>query len=197
MIKNIDSDINNIKIIKKTDDIICFTFEENEILYFAKIFYLNNEKIRKEYINEININHYIINNIKNQKYYTKLLKIYSDILPDINIMSFIKNKSLCNILIYEHSGFYTLKYYINKLSSKNFYNILEQLKEATSLLEDIDVIHYDLYCESNIMLKKINNKWIIKIIDYGLSYIDKTDKSNYDYNIAFDSISVYNKKHQI
>lgn len=94
-------------------------------------------------------------------------------------------------------GDHTLKYYINKLSSNNFTNILEQLKEATDLLEEIDVIHYDLYCESNIMLKKIQNKWVLKIIDFGLSYIDSTDKSKFDYNTAIESIKHYNKKHII
>ena len=190
--------IYDIKIIKNNKNIVCFTYKENDILYFAKLFYLNdNEKLQLEYNREININEYIIKNMKNQKYYTKLLKIYENILPFKIIIPYIKNISKCNILIFEHSGFYTLKYYINKLSSKNFNIILDQLKEATNMLEDINIIHYDLYCQSNIMLKKINNKWIIKIIDYGLSYIDNTDKSKYDYNIAIDSIKHFNKKHII
>lgn len=90
-----------------------------------------------------------------------------------------------------------MRFYINKLSSKNFNNILQQLKEATDILESNNIIHYDLYCESNIMLKKINNNWEIKIIDYGLSYIDKTDKSKLDYKTALNSIIHYNKKHKL
>lgn len=188
----------NVKIIKQNDNIICFTYQDNDILYFAKLFYLKTEKNKIEYEREVYINSYINDNLKNKLYYTKLLNIYENILPFTFILPFIKNKEdLCNILIFEHSGFHTLRYYINKLSITNFNNILQQLKDATQYLEDINIIHYDLYCESNIMLKKEKNKWIIKIIDYGLSYIDDTDKSKYDYTIAINSIKYFNKKHII
>jgi len=189
----------DVKIVKRKTDILCFTFKKDNILFFGKLFYIdNNDKLKEEYNREVKINKYILENIEDLSYYTKLLEIYENILPFDFILKFVKDKNLlCNILIFEHSGFHTLRYYINRLSSKNFNNILEDLKKATKYLEDINVIHYDLYCESNIMLKKINNKWVIKIIDYGLAYIDETDKSNYDYNIALDSIKIYNKKHII
>lgn len=191
--------MSEVKIIKKKKDLICFTFKKDNILFFGKLFYLqDNIKLQEEYKREININNYIIKNIKDLSYHTKLLEIYENILPFDFLFKFIKNPFLlCNILIFEHSGFHTLRYYINKLSTKNFNNIIEDLKKSTNYLQDINIIHYDLYCESNIMLKKINNKWTIKIIDYGLAYIDETDKSNYDYNIAIDSIKCYNKKHNI
>lgn len=188
----------HIKIIKKNDNILCLTFTQNENKYFAKIFHLNNKKIKDEYNRELFINNYIIKNLKNKKYYTSLVKVYDNILPFSFFTPYIKDSTLsCNILIYEHSGNNTLKYYINKLSTDNFNNILEQVKEATQLLEDINVIHYDLYCESNIMLKKIEDRWFIKIIDYGLAYIDDTDKTKFDYNTALESIRHFNKKHKV
>jgi hypothetical protein len=191
--------ITNVKIIKKKNNLICFSYKEDNIPYFAKLFYLNDdEKLTTEYKREVNINNHIINNIPDFKYNTKLLKVYENIIPFDFILGFVKDKKkLCNILIYEHSGNHTLRFYINKLSSKNFNNILQQLKDATDILESHNIIHYDLYCESNIMLKKNNNKWELKIIDYGLSYIDETDKTKLDYNTALDSIIHYNKKHTI
>jgi len=63
------------------------------------------------------------------------------------------------------------------------------------MLNDIGVIHYDLYCESNVMLKKEKNEWVIKIVDYGLSYIDLTDKTDSDYNNIIESIEHFCKKH--
>ena len=80
---------------------------------------------------------------------------------------------------------------------EDFNEIIKQIREATDLLNDIGVIHYDLYCESNVMLKKENNNWIIKIIDYGLSYIDLTDKTDSDYINIIESIEHFNKKHSI
>lgn len=185
----------HVKLLKKSNDLICFTHKENGVHLFVKIFYINNEKILNEFNREIHINKYISTNIKSLKYYTKVMNICENIIPEYNY-DFIHKKK-CNIITYEHSGENTLKYYINKLSPKNFQNILEQLREATELLEEIDVIHYDLYCETNIMLKKINNEWIIKIVDYGLSYIDETEKSKFDYNTAIESIKHFNKKHII
>lgn len=98
-------------------------------------------------------------------------------------------------MIFEYSGKNPLRYYINKLSQSNFNKIIKQIREATSILNGIGVIHYDLYCESNVMLKKENNEWVIKIIDYGLSYIDLTDKSDSDYNNIIESIEHFSKKH--
>ena len=189
----------NVKLIKKKENLLCFSYEDDGDLYFAKLFYFkNNEKLKKEYMREVEINNYISENIENKKYHTRLIKIYEDIEPFDYILPFIDDKiDICNILIFEHSGSHPLRYYINKLSKKNFNDILYQLKEATLLLENIGVIHYDLYCQNNIMLKKHKNNWIIKIIDYGLSYIDKEDKTKHDYRVAIESIKHFSKKHDL
>jgi hypothetical protein len=47
------------------------------------------------------------------------------------------------------------------------------------------------------MLKKEKNKWVIKIIDFGLSYIDLSDKRDSDYKNIIESIEHFNKKHII
>jgi tRNA A-37 threonylcarbamoyl transferase component Bud32 len=191
--------MSDICIIKQKKDLICFTYKDNGIPYFAKVFYLqDNKKLQTEYIRELKINKYIDENLKDKTYHTSLLQIHENIIPFEFIIPFVSDKELkCNILIFEHAGYHPLRYYINRLSTSNFNHIIIQLKIACDMLQDIDVVHYDLYCESNIMLQKNNNKWNIKIIDYGLSYIDETEKSDYDYNIAIESISTYNKKYII
>jgi hypothetical protein len=47
------------------------------------------------------------------------------------------------------------------------------------------------------MLKKENNRWIIKIIDFGLSYVDLTDDSDSDYKNILESIEYFNNRHII
>jgi len=167
--------------------------------YFLKLFYLHNsKKLQTEYVREIEMNAYIDKKLMDKTYHTALLQIHEDIIPFDFILPFVSDKELkCNILVFEHSGNHPLRYYINHLSTTNFNDIMKQLKIACDMLQDIDVIHYDLYCESNIMLQKKKNGWRIKIIDYGLAYIDDTDKTMFDYNTALESIKYYNKKHII
>ena len=186
----------DIKILKrKGDQVICFRFIENNTYYFGKLVHLD---LQTEFIRERDINIYINNNIKNSKYYTKMLNVYENITIPDSLALLVKDPSIkYNLMIFDYSGNYPLRYYINKLSSKKFNEIIKQIREATELLNDIGVIHYDLYCESNVMLKKENNKWIIKIIDYGLSYIDLTDKTDSDYNNVIESIEHFNKKHSL
>jgi tRNA A-37 threonylcarbamoyl transferase component Bud32 len=81
------------------------------------------------------------------------------------------------------------------MSRNSFKDVLKQLRDATDLLNKIGVIHYDLYCESNVMLKKDKKEWVIKIIDFGLSYIDLTDDSDSDYKNILESIECFNIKH--
>ena len=186
----------DIKIIKrKGDQVICFRFIENNTYYFGKLVHLD---MQIEFIRERDINIYINNNIKNSKYYTKMLNVYENITIPDSLSLLLKDPNIkYNLMIFDYSVNYPLRYYINKLSSKKFNEIIKQIREATELLNDIGVIHYDLYCESNVMLKKENNKWIIKIIDYGLSYIDLTDKTDSDYNNVIESIEHFNKKHSL
>lgn len=91
----------NVKLLKKTRDLICFTHKENNIYIFVKIFYMNNDKILNEYNRETNINKYILKNIKSLKYYTKILDVLENVIPEYNY-NFIE-KQKCNIIIYEHS----------------------------------------------------------------------------------------------
>jgi tRNA A-37 threonylcarbamoyl transferase component Bud32 len=189
-------DYQDIKIIKrKGDKIICFRFVNNNTYYFGKLVHLD---MQSDFIRERDINIYINNNIKNSKYYTKMLNVYENITIPDSLTFLVKDPTVkYNLMIFEFSGNHPLRYYINKLSSKKFNEIIKQIREATDLLNDIGVIHYDLYCESNVMLKKENNNWIIKIIDYGLSYIDLTDKTDSDYTNIIESIEHFNKKHSI
>lgn len=189
-------DYQDIKVIKrKNDKVICFRFIENNTCYFGKLVHLD---MQADFIRERDINIYINNNIKNSKYYTKMLNVYENITIPDSLTFLVKDQNVkYNLMIFEFSGNHPLKYYINKLSPKKFNEIIKQIREATELLNDIGVIHYDLYCESNVMLKKENNKWIIKIIDYGLSYIDLTDKTDSDYNNIIESIEHFNKKQNI
>lgn len=187
-------------IIKKTCDLLCLTYKDNKVPYFAKVFYTqNNIKLQTEYDRELQMNTYVNENLSDKTYHTSLLQVHDNVIAFDFIIPFIseeRKKILCKILVFEHSGNHTLRYYINRISMDNFNILMKQLKIACDMLQDINVIHYDLYCETNIMVKKFKNKWTIKIIDYGLSYIDETDKTNYDYNIALESISLYNNKHK-
>lgn len=192
-------DIKIIKIIKrKGDKVICFLFIENNQHYFGKLVHSD---LQVDFIRERDINTYLNNNITDFKYFTKMLKVYENIeLP--NNLARLVNAEKCpiikyNLMIFAHSGSHPLRYYINRLSRNNFKDILNQLRDATDLLNRIGVIHYDLYCESNVMLKKEKNKWIIKIIDFGLSYIDLTDKRDSDYKNILESIEYFNNKHII
>lgn len=191
----------DVRLIKKNKDLICLTYIDDKTHYFAKVFYVqSNEKLRTEYEREVKMNRYISKHLQDKTHHISLLEVHENVIPFDFIIPFIslENKHLhCNILIFEYSGKQTMRYYINRISSHNFNRLLKQLKTACDMLQDIDVIHYDLYCESNIMVQKINNRLTLKIIDYGLSYIDETDKTNYDYNVALESITKYNKKHKL
>jgi serine/threonine protein kinase len=197
-------DFKNIKIIKNKDGkVICFSFIQDNTEYFGKLFHLD---MHADFIKERDINTYINTNIKDFKYYTKMLYAYENLNIPNNLSIFIKDShanaanaanAAYNLMIFEYSGNRPLRYYINKLSPKIFKKILKQLREATELLNDIGVIHYDMYCESNVMLKKEKKEWIIKIVDFGLSYIDLTDKTDSDYNTIIESIDHFNKKHNI
>lgn len=191
-------DYQDIKLIKrKRDNIICFSFVQNNTEYFGKLIHID---MQADFIKERDINIYINDNIKNCKYHTRLLHVYENIrLPD-NLLVLVKDRTKnveYNLMIFEYSGKNPLRYYINKLSQSNFNKIIKQIREATSILNSIGVIHYDLYCESNVMLKKEDNEWVIKIIDYGLSYIDPTDKTDSDYNNIIESIEHFSKKHVV
>lgn len=186
----------NIKIIKrKKNKIICFSFIQNNQTYFAKLLHTD---LQDDFNRERDINIYIQNNLQDFRYHTKMIEVFENIELNNSLSILVDNsKDNYNLMIFEHSGNHTLRYYINKISSYTFQNILKQLEDATKMLEDINVIHYDLYCESNVMLKKEKKEWIVKIVDFGLSYIDPTDKSKRDYNNVIDSIKYFNKKHSI
>lgn len=190
-----DFQFKDIKSIKNKDDkIICFSFIQNSTEYFGKLIHID---MQADFIRERDINTYVNDNIKDIKHHTRMLSAYENItLPD-NLSILLKNPNAnrkYNLMIFEYSGNRPLRYYINKLSPNNFNKILKQLREATEMLNDIGVIHYDLYCESNVMLKKEKNEWVIKIVDLGLSYIDLTDKTDSDYNCIIESIEHFCKK---
>lgn len=193
-------DIKDIKVIKrKGDKVICFCFVEKGKHYFAKLVHPD---LQVDFIRERDVNNYINNNLTDFKYFTKMLNVYENIDLPNNLASLVNAEgssaiSKYNLMIFAYSGNHPLRYYINRMSRDDFKDILQQIREATNLLNDIGVIHYDLYCESNVMLKKENNKWVIKIIDFGLSYIDLTDKSDSDYKNIIESIEHFNKKHII
>lgn len=190
-------DIKDIKIVKqKGDAVICFSFVdvENNQQYFGKLIHTD---LQTEFVRERDINRYLNNNITDFKYFTKMLKVYENItLPD-NLRTLVDTTDKYNLMIFAHSGNRPLRYYINRMSRDNFKDVLRQLRDATALLSKIGVIHYDLYCESNVMLKKEHNRWVIKIIDFGLSYVDLTDDSDSDYQNILESIECYNNKHII
>lgn len=190
-------DIKNIKVVKqKGDTVICFSFVdvENNQQYFGKLIHTD---LQTEFVRERDINRYLNNNITDFKYFTKMLKVYENItLPD-NLRILVDTTDRYNLMIFAHSGNRPLRYYINRMSRDNFKDVLRQLRDATALLSKIGVIHYDLYCESNVMLKKEHNRWVIKIIDFGLSYVDLTDDSDSDYQNILESIEYYNNKHII
>ena len=195
-----EDDLKNIKDIKvvkqKGDTVICFSFVdvENNQPYFGKLIHTD---LQTEFIRERDINTYLNNNIKDFKYFTKMLKVYENItLPD-NLRTLVDTTDKYNLMIFAHSGNRPLRYYINRMSRDNFKDVLRQLRDATALLSKIGVIHYDLYCESNVMLKKEHNRWVIKIIDFGLSYVDLTDDSDSDYQNILESIECYNNRHII
>lgn len=189
--------IKDIKVVKqKGDTVICFSFVdvENNQPYFGKLIHTD---LQTEFIRERDINRYLNNNITDFKYFTKMLKVYENItLPD-NLRTLVDTTDKYNLMIFAHSGNRPLRYYINRMSRDNFKDVLIQLRDATALLSKIGVIHYDLYCESNVMLKKEHNRWVIKIIDFGLSYVDLTDDSDSDYQNILESIECYNNRHII
>lgn len=192
--------IKDIKVVKqKGDTVICFSFvdAENNQPYFGKLIHTD---LQTEFIRERDINRYLNNNITDFKYFTKMLKVYENItLPD-NLRTLVDTTyadAKYNLMIFAHSGNRPLRYYINRMSRDNFKDVLRQLRDATALLSKIGVIHYDLYCESNVMLKKEHNRWVIKIIDFGLSYVDLTDDSDSDYQNILESIECFNNKHII
>jgi serine/threonine protein kinase len=196
--------IKNIKVIKrKGDKIICFSFVEDRKRYFGKLIHTD---LQTEFARERDINTYLNNNItdKDFRYFTRMLKVFENIpLPNelASLVTKLANAdgdaavAKYNLMVFTHAGNHPLRYYINKMSRNSFKDVLKQLRDATALLNKIGVIHYDLYCESNVMLKKEKNEWIIKIIDFGLSYIDLTDDSDSDYKNILESIECFNNKH--
>lgn len=193
----------DIKLIKrKGDEIRCFSFMRDNTEYFGKLIRTDRQE---DFVKERDINLYINDNIKDDKYHTRILEVYENISLPVNLSILLKSScdpsssgtagAKYNLMVFEYSGKHTLRYYINKLSRTNFNKIISQIREATHLLNSIGVIHYDLYCESNVMLKKDGNKWVVKIVDYGLSYIDLTDKTDSDYNNIIESVEHFCKKH--
>jgi len=199
--------IKNIKVIKrKGDKIICFSFVEDRKRYFGKLIHTD---LQTEFARERDINTYLNNNITTDndfRYFTRMLKVFENIpLPNelASLVTKLANAdgdaavAKYNLMVFTHAGNRPLRYYINRLSRESFKDVLKQLRDATALLNKIGVIHYDLYCESNVMLKKEKNEWVIKIIDFGLSYIDLTDDSDSDYKNILESIECFNNKHII
>jgi serine/threonine protein kinase len=199
--------IKDIKVIKrKGDKIICFSFVEDSQHYFGKLVHPD---LQADFARERDINTYLNNNITTDndfRYFTRMLKVFENI-PLPNELASLVTKLVnvdggaavakYNLMIFAHAGNHPLRYYINKMSRNSFKDVLKQLRDATALLSKIGVIHYDLYCESNVMLKKEHNRWVIKIIDFGLSYIDLTDDSDSDYKNILESIERFNNKHII
>jgi serine/threonine protein kinase len=196
-------DIKDVKLVKnKGDRVICFSFVEDRKRYFGKLIHTD---LQSEFVRERDINTYLNNNITTDndfRYFTKMLKVFENIpLPNELAAKLEKADADAdadakyNLMVFAHSGNRPLRYYINRLSRESFKDVLKQLRDATALLSKIGVIHYDLYCESNVMLKKENNRWVIKIIDFGLSYIDLTDDSDSDYKNILESIEYFNNKH--
>jgi serine/threonine protein kinase len=196
-------DIKDVRLVKnKGDAVICFSFVENRKRYFGKLIHTD---LQTEFVRERDINTYLNNNITTDndfRYFTKMLKVFENI-PLPNELASLVNAAAAaatakyNLMVFAHSGNRPLRYYINRLSRDSFKDVLKQLRDATALLSKIGVIHYDLYCESNVMLKKENNRWIIKIIDFGLSYVDLTDDSDSDYKNILESIECFNNRHII
>jgi hypothetical protein len=205
------------RIIKKTKDMLCIEYmSENKIPYFAKMFLLKqypntqeyhmSDSVINEYNREIEMNRYIEKHLEDKTYYVKLLGISEKTIPPIEIVNILKSDKKCkddtfnklyNILTFEHAGNHTLRYYINRLSSRNFEQVIYHLKRATALLQDIGVIHYDLYPQTNVIVKKERGQWIVKIIDYGLAYIDETDKENSDFKLCIENVKLFNTKQTI
>ena len=196
-------DIKDVRLVKnKGDAVICFSFVENRKRYFGKLIHTD---LQTEFVRERDINTYLNNNITTDndfRYFTKMLKVFENIPLPNELASLVNDAAAAdaakyNLMVFAHSGNRPLRYYINRLSSDSFKDVLQQLRDATALLNKIGVIHYDLYCESNVMLKKENNRWIIKIIDFGLSYVDLTDDSDSDYKNILESIECFNNRHII
>jgi serine/threonine protein kinase len=196
------------RVIKKTNDIICIEYmSENNIWYFAKMFVLKQcpktkeyklrDSVIEEYNREIEMNRYIEKHLKDKSYYVKMIDVSEKTIPPIEIVNIVKSGALYNILTFEHAGNHTLRYYINRLSSRNFKQVIYHLKQATTLLQDIDVIHYDLYPQTNVIVKKERGQWIVKIIDFGLAYLDKTDKDNSDFKLCIENVKLFNTKQTI
>ena len=196
-------DIKDVRLVKnKGDRVICFSFVEDRKRYFGKLIHTD---LQSEFVRERDINTYLNNNIttnKDSRYFTKMLKVFENIPLPNELAAKLANAADAadakyNLMVFTHAGNRPLRYYINRLSRDSFKDVLKQLRDATALLSKIGVIHYDLYCESNVMLKKENNKWVIKIIDFGLSYVDLTDDSDSDYKNILESIECFNIKHRI
>ena len=190
--------IEKIRVIKKNKNLLCYSFVENGKQLFSKIVFINgNEKTQTEFDREVSMNTYLSENLENKTYHVDLIQIMRNVdVPDY-LADVFDTKFKCNILIYAYCGRHNLRYYINRVSQKTFDNLLLQLREATNLLKDIHVMHYDLYCQSNIMVSKEKNKFRIKIVDYGLAYIDDTDETDSDYETAIESIICFNKKQKM
>lgn len=191
-----NKDIQILQILKKKKNLLCFTFTYNDNVYFGKLF---TNLLYNEYTREKNINLYL--NINNNDFnnFVKLLYYYDNIKINNNINKlFHKDIESFNFIVFEYFNSRHLRSYINKLSKKNFNDVLLQIKNATRILNNLNIIHYDLYCQTNVLLFKNKfNKWIIKIIDFGLSYIDEYDNTNDDYITLIESIKHFNNKHII
>jgi serine/threonine protein kinase len=201
-------DIKDVRLVKnKGDMVICFSFVEDRKRYFGKLIHTD---LQTEFARERDINTYLNNNMTTDndfRYFTRMLKVFENIpLPNelaslvtklVNVAGDAPAAAAAkyNLMVFTHAGNRPLRYYINRLSRESFKDVLKQLRDATNLLSKIGVIHYDLYCESNVMLKKEHNRWVIKIIDFGLSYIDLTDDSDSDYKNILESIECFNNKH--
>jgi serine/threonine protein kinase len=199
--------IKDVRLVKnKGDMVICFSFVEDRERYFGKLIHTD---LQTEFARERDINTYLNNNMTTDddfRYFTRMLKVFENIPLPNELAEKLETKlanadadaaAKYNLMVFTHAGNRPLRYYINRLSRESFKDVLKQLRDATNLLSKIGVIHYDLYCESNVMLKKEHNRWVIKIIDFGLSYIDLTDDSDSDYKNILESIECFNNKHII
>ena len=127
-----NSNIQIDKIIKKKKNLLCFKFTYNNINYFGKLF---TQELDNEYTREKNINIYLNKNIHNYNNFIKLLYYYDNITLNNNLLNYFDNNNNFNLLIFEYFNSKPLRYYINKLSKKNFNDIILQIKEATFILK--------------------------------------------------------------
>lgn len=183
---------------------------------FGKLYFFTDDNAKEKYTKEIEMAKFIKKNlsqntqhIANMIRFTKIngkdfyKKVASELAPK-HVKYISKNVDKeARLIIYEYVGKFPLKTYLNRMSQTEFNKVLMQIYLTLKDFRSLDFCHGDLFINTNIMLKKLDNpidiayninnttyklpkvKWYVKIIDFDHSTINIncTDHEYLEYSL--------------